>query len=113
MEVIKRLPLYRSNAVADQNDHKLYWIDITLQNGIYTVVSHAQLFTRSGSQIRAGSTREYIIHKGKFLGECVKYANDKLRMKEQRRGYRKISDREEFNVTASPETIIQFLLKYA
>lgn len=113
MEIVKRLPLYRSNAVADKNAHKLYWIDILVdENNRFVVKSYAQLFTRSGNEIRPGSVREYIIHKGKFFGESIKYALDKLNMKERARGYRKISDREEVNVTASEETIIQFLLKY-
>jgi hypothetical protein len=114
MKVVKRLPLYKSNAVSDNNDHKLYWIDIVLHDdGNYSVNSYAQLFTRSGNNIIPGSVRRYVIHVGKFLGECIRKAESQLKRKQLRRGYMKFSDREEINVTASPETIIQFLLKYA
>lgn len=111
-EVIKRLPLYKSTAVDDNNDHKLYWIDIILENGLYTVQSYAQLYRKSGGNVISGRIRQYSIHRGKYLGECVKYAQEKLRMKENRRGYRKVQDREEMNVTASPESILKFLMKY-
>jgi hypothetical protein len=106
-----RLPLYRSNVVDDDFDHKLYWIDIIQDyHGYYTVYSYAQLFPRYGEP---QSIRKYTLHESKSIGECMKYAKDKLRMKESQRGYREISKRDVDNVTASQETIIKFLQKYA
>ena len=106
-----RLPLYRSNVVDDDFDHKLYWIDIIEDfNGYYTVYSNAQLFPKYREP---QAIRRYMIHEGRSIGECVKFANDKLRMKESQRGYREISKRDVENITASQETIIKFLEKYA
>ena len=109
-----RLPLYRSNVVDDEFDHKLYWIDIIEDfDGFHTrynVISYAQLFPKYGEP---QAIRRYEIHTSISLGECVKFANDKLRMKESQRGYREISKRDVENITASQETIIKFLEKYA